>query len=197
LIAALLTAGTAMAIMAAPSSDTVHCQKMVNRIMEKLMLISDTIESKSPAEVAAITKILKTTDAKLAKHVPAKDSAALSERIKTLIIKSQEGSAKGALSSLRAAIMIYYGDHEGEYPADLSKLTPDLTAVIPSIEIPGHPETNEVRVVTKAEGKSVVPYIKDTGKWLYFNVPDNLDLYGTLIIDCSHKDSRGEHWYNY
>lgn len=197
LIALFLTAGTALALTAAPADDIARCKKAMSRTMEKLMLISDTIDTKSPAEAAAIAKILEDTDAKLAKYAPSKDSDTLSDRMKTLIIKSKEGSAKGSLSSLRSAIMVYFGDHEGEYPSDISKLVPDYIAEVPSMEIPGHKETNEVRVVTKAAGKSFTPYIKDTGKWLYFYVPDNADLNGWLIIDCSHKDSRGETWFKY
>src|SRR5436190_656992 len=42
-----------------------------------------------------------------------------------LIRKSQEGSTKGNLGSLRSAISIYYGDMEGQYPGDLNSLTVD------------------------------------------------------------------------
>ncbi|HOI42492.1 MAG TPA: prepilin-type N-terminal cleavage/methylation domain-containing protein, partial [Elusimicrobiales bacterium] len=34
-----------------------------------------------------------------------------------LINKSKEGATKGALSSVRSAINVYYGDNEGWYPS--------------------------------------------------------------------------------
>ena len=36
--------------------------------------------------------------------------------------KSQEGSVKGNLGSLRSAIAIYYAENEGLYPADMTAL---------------------------------------------------------------------------
>ena len=47
-----------------------------------------------------------------------------------LINKSKEGATKGSLGSVRAALTVYYGDQEGQYPVDaLTSLTPkSLTA---------------------------------------------------------------------
>src|ERR1017187_2788762 len=40
-----------------------------------------------------------------------------------LIRKSSEGASKGNLGSLRSSLSIYYGDMEGQYPAQLAALT--------------------------------------------------------------------------
>src|SRR3954471_2960510 len=40
-----------------------------------------------------------------------------------LIRKSSEGASKGNLGALRSAMSIYYGDMEGQYPANMTALT--------------------------------------------------------------------------
>src|SRR5580704_14267389 len=62
-----------------------------------------------------------------------------------LIRKSQEGSTKGNLGSIRSAMSIYYGDMEGQYPADMASLTVagKYLAAIPNAAAPNyHPAAN-------------------------------------------------------
>jgi len=57
-----------------------------------------------------------------------------------LINKSKEGATKGALSSVRSAIQVYYGDNEGWFPADtLECLTLNAKYIgeIPVAKLPG------------------------------------------------------------
>src|SRR5271155_2367676 len=53
-----------------------------------------------------------------------------------LVRKSGEGASKGNLSALRSALSIYYGDMEGQYPAQLGALTTSggkfMTAIPPA-----------------------------------------------------------------
>src|ERR1700685_25189 len=41
----------------------------------------------------------------------------------SLIRKSGEGASKGNLGAIRSSLSIYYGDMEGQYPAQLAALT--------------------------------------------------------------------------
>ncbi|HAV43308.1 TPA: hypothetical protein DCX15_04760 [bacterium] len=37
-----------------------------------------------------------------------------------LVDKAREGATKGSLGAIRGALVIYYGDHEGNYPDDIN-----------------------------------------------------------------------------
>src|SRR5947208_1400171 len=72
-----------------------------------------------------------------------------------LVAKSQEGTAKGNLGTMRSALSVYYGDMDGTYPVDVGNLN-SLTAsskylqVIPLVALPrtsysiGHAPTASV-----------------------------------------------------
>lgn len=110
-----------------------------------------------------------------------------------LIDKSKEGYTKGALSTLRSAVAVYYADNLGKYPAD------DLTSLlashkyinsIPAVKIPRTPHLVSDIV---SPGASTDTYITDTGGWAYVNNPDDRD-WGRLSVNCSHLDIKGEDW---
>ncbi len=105
--------------------------------------------------------------------------------------KLRELAAKRRLGSLRSAVVIFYGDKEGVYPETLDVLVPKYIEGIPELRLPRHERTSKVSVVRDASGKSVEPYIKDTGGWLYISAPRNPDLDGKVVLDCSHKDQQG------
>jgi len=112
--------------------------------------------------------------------------------------KSKEGATKGALSTLRSATQVYYGDTEGQFPTDdLSSLTVNAKylSAIPVLKLPGtgHPETSEVRAITESDGESLDVFKSDTGKWLYMADKTSKD-WGTIVVDCTHKDSGGRPW---
>ena len=109
----------------------------------------------------------------------------------TLIRKSNEGSTRGNLWTLRSAIGIYYGDMGGEYPDALAALTLNTKYLlrIPTARIPPfHADSNAA-----ALGQTVT----DVGGWLYGNVPTALGTYGHVFVNCSHTDTRETSWSEY
>jgi general secretion pathway protein G len=109
-----------------------------------------------------------------------------------LIRKSQEGSTKGNLGSIRSALSIYYGDMEGQYPTDMTSLTINAkyVAVIPNDNVPPyHPAANWAHV-----GPSGA--FADGGEWEYDDV-DTDPNFGTVWVDCVHTDTKGTTWTSY
>ena len=109
-----------------------------------------------------------------------------------LIRKSGEGASKGNLGSIRSSLSIYYGDMEGVYPAQLQALTiagKYLTS-IPLAKTPSyHPDSSgEVDGTLTAE--------TGAGGWFYNNVNGDANA-GTMIVNCSHTDSKGSSWTSY
>lgn len=111
-----------------------------------------------------------------------------------------EGAAKGNLGAVRSALSIFYGDLEGRYPSDLSELTLNgkYLSAIPSIEVGGHKRTSSYRVIRSAAGNidGLIPQLKDTGGWAFVSSPGSSQN-GTVVIDCTHTDSRGMQWFRY
>jgi prepilin-type N-terminal cleavage/methylation domain-containing protein len=114
-------------------------------------------------------------------------------RFADMIDKSKEGYTKGALSTLRSAVSVYYADNNGIYPSD------DLTSllaghkyinVIPIVKIPRTPHDTTALV---APGASTSTYITDAGGWAYVNNPSDKD-WGMLAVNCSHLNIAGEPW---
>ena len=105
---------------------------------------------------------------------------------------SYRPSNKGSLASVRSALQVYYGEHNGRFPADLSALVPKYLDSIPPLwdgkarggKFP-HPSTREV--VNYAAGAAPA----DTGKWAYFNDPSDQARWGSFIVDCTHGAARG------
>lgn len=97
---------------------------------------------------------------------------------------SAEAEVRGALASFRAAI----GDAP---PARPSMLVPGKMAALPRLRLPrsGHPGTREVFFGPPAAAR-------DRGTWLYDN-DANSPTFGTVIVDCTHTDSRGTAWNSY
>src|SRR5580704_16882135 len=62
-----------------------------------------------------------------------------------LIRKSGEGASKGNLGSIRSSLSIYYGDMEGQYPAQIAGLTVagKSLATVPNAKTPNyHADSN-------------------------------------------------------
>jgi prepilin-type N-terminal cleavage/methylation domain-containing protein len=107
-----------------------------------------------------------------------------------LINKSKEGATKGALSSVRSAINVYYGDNEGWYPAYgsdplVESLTPKYINAIPDAKLPG---------TTHADNSSVAQTsttVTDAGGWAYYNNANDSIRWGQFVANCTHNDLKG------
>ena len=109
-----------------------------------------------------------------------------------LIRKSGEGSSKGNLGALRSAMSIYYGDMEGQYPAQMAGLTISgkYLAAFPVAKTPNyHPDST-------AEGDGPTHTGSDTATWWFNNVVGAAN-YGQVSIDCLHTDTKGTIWSQY
>jgi prepilin-type N-terminal cleavage/methylation domain-containing protein len=107
-----------------------------------------------------------------------------------LIRKSSEGASKGNLGAIRSALSIYYGDMEGQYPDTMPALTINgkyLTA-IPVAKAPNyHTDTSTVLSATSSN---------DSAGWVYNNTVGNANQ-GTLLVNCTHTDTKGSFWTAY
>jgi general secretion pathway protein G len=116
-----------------------------------------------------------------------------------LINKSKEGATKGALSSVRSALQVYYGDNEGWFPTDLSALTANAKYIneIPVAKLPttGHADTRDVAIFSSATVAGVFQGgtgTQDAGGWGYFNSPTSTAQWGTFVANCTHEDIKGQ-----
>ncbi|MBI4370875.1 MAG: prepilin-type N-terminal cleavage/methylation domain-containing protein [Elusimicrobia bacterium] len=116
-------------------------------------------------------------------------AAIVTPKFSQLVRKSREGSSKGNLSSIRSALAIYYGDQEGLYPANIAVLTAGSKWLshVPDTKTPDyHP-------ASPMETDDLPSNISDVGGWLYDN--DSTDaMYGQVIVNCTHTDSKGSVW---
>ena len=109
-----------------------------------------------------------------------------------LIRKSQEGSSKGSLGSLRSTLAIYYGDMEGLYPSRIASLTINgkyLTVIGPARTPNYHPDLS-----TETDGLTNAP--TDAGGWMYDNVTGDPAI-GIVEVNCTHTDTKGSSWTTY
>src|SRR5665213_3888339 len=84
-----------------------------------------------------------------------------------LIRKSSEGASKGNLGAIRSSLSIYYGDMEGQYPAQLAGLTiaGKYLATVPMAKTPSyHADIN-----TEVDGTNAVDDAAVNGGWAYNN----------------------------
>ena len=96
------------------------------------------------------------------------------------------------MGSLRAALTVYYGDMEGQYPSLLSSLTAGgkyLSAIGPA-------KTPNYHNDSSAEVDALPSATTDSGKWRYNNVPADANV-GLLLLDCTHTDTKGLIWTSY
>lgn len=113
-----------------------------------------------------------------------------------LINKSKEGSTKGSLGAIRSALTVYYGDAEGRYPTDnLASIQPHYLTTLPNAKIPtitggGSADSNAVSAA------STNTYVTNAGGWAYAN-DFTESAWGTLVVNCSQTDSKGNLWTTY
>jgi prepilin-type N-terminal cleavage/methylation domain-containing protein len=122
-----------------------------------------------------------------------------------LINKSKEGATKGALSSVRSALQVYYGDNEGWFPADdLTVLTANGKYInsIPMAKLPTTPHADSSQVTQystmSAPGVYTTTATYDGGGWGYVNNPLATAIWGTFVANCTHHDIKGiDAWTNF
>jgi len=112
-----------------------------------------------------------------------------------LINKSKEGATKGALSSVRGALQIYYGDNEGVFPSDsLAILTSGGKYInsIPLAKVPangaagsGHADSSAVAAIANAAA------VADGAGWAYHNIAADSSVFGEFVVSCTHEDIKG------
>jgi hypothetical protein len=111
-------------------------------------------------------------------------------RIISSTISVNEQATKLGLSSLRDAIAIYYGSHEGKYPSD------DIAQILID---EGYIEKIPYSFINGKSNKIIVSdfqKFKDKGGWIYitpaFEIADKPA--GTIWVNSSKKDSKGNLW---
>jgi general secretion pathway protein G len=118
-----------------------------------------------------------------------------------LIRKSKEGSVKGNLGSVRAALTIYYSDTEGLFPGDhLECLAANAKYIkeIPSATVPGYHIAVSFSVDNNDDLGMNAIRIADDGEWKYWNwttpsMTGNVHQ-GDFWIGCTHSDYKGSVW---
>jgi hypothetical protein len=90
------------------------------------------------------------------------------------------------LQGMRLAVELFR-QAEGHLPADMNEViqSGNLEAVF-ELKLKYHPASSKVRNAAGAD-------ILDTGGWGYVNARGSAD-FGTIFIDCSHKDEKGRAW---
>ncbi len=130
-------------------------------------------------------------------------------RFSDLVNKSREGATKNALSTVRAAIQVYYGDNDGWFPASANALDSLLLNgkylnEMPIAKVPGtgHADASVVRYFsTEINGVPVggaggglfgVFGAIDQGGWAYMCDNTQPAYWGLFMVNCTHKDIKGE-----
>ena len=110
-----------------------------------------------------------------------------------LIRKSGEGASKGNLGSIRSSLSIYYGDMEGQYPAQIAGLTVagKYLATIPLAKTPSYHSDSSA----ETDG-SMATIQTDGGGWGYNNVVGDTNM-GNMLVRCTHTDTKGSVWTTY
>ncbi|MFA6317757.1 MAG: type II secretion system protein [Elusimicrobiota bacterium] len=105
-----------------------------------------------------------------------------------LIRKSNEGASKGNLGAIRSALSIYYGDMEGTYPTTMQSLT-IAGKYLPAIPVAKAPNYHSDSAgVDDGESNS-----GDGGGWHFNNVSTDGN-FGSVLVNCTHTDTKGSFW---
>ncbi|PCI38458.1 MAG: hypothetical protein COB53_04745 [Elusimicrobia bacterium] len=103
---------------------------------------------------------------------------------------AQEDTRRDA-GSIRSGLSIYYGDQEGVYPTSIEELTlrEKYITKIPKAKslAAGHEDSSRVSYGIE---------VNDDAGWMYNNVAADPN-FGTLWINCTHTDMKGNTWDSY
>ena len=88
---------------------------------------------------------------------------------------------------------IYYGDMEGNYPADISALTigGKYLTVIPPAKAPNYHADGSGIILLSAQANPT-----DAGGWYYNDQTTNANV-GNVLVNCTHTDTKGTVWTGY
>lgn len=147
------------------------------------------MERRLDAEVVA--KEFRSVSKKVAPVIPAEAVAGLKN-------KASEERCAQAAAEFRRALSYYASQHKGAFPANADEIKADTKYFMtPKAAPPGHAESNEVRLVTGVSTMAqLLARVDDAGGWLYVGEPTS-PLSGTLVLNCSHKDSTGRSFSDY
>jgi type II secretory pathway pseudopilin PulG len=112
-------------------------------------------------------------------------------KIGSVIRQANENSNKEKLRSLRAAVWVYQSEHEGEFPKDLQPVMEPQNPYLKGslhIHTKEHGSNYSVNISTFVDGEA------DTGGWGYI---EGGGKWGTVWIQCTHKNLEGKIWSQY
>lgn len=171
-------------------ADPAGLQSAMTSLMTTIHGVGMQVNGANGSNLKALAENLKSIDTDLA-------DAAGPEIISKMRNTQREGSAKGNLGAFRSALSIYYGDKEGKYPTAVAELMPKYLTRIPMLDIPNHKSTSEVRTIQGVQTmEELRARLKDAGQWLLV-IDSSSRIAGTILIDCTHTDSRGVQWNSY
>lgn len=171
-------------------ADPSGIQAAMTSLMLTLQGVGMQMSRTKGPDLLILAKNLKSIDADLAEAIGP-------EVLEKMRSGRKEGGAKGSLGALRSALSIYYGDKEGKYPSDPQDLIPKYLTKFPTLDMPHHKPTSAVRAI-KGVGtmEELKARLEDSGQWLMVVDPQS-KINGTVLIDCTHKDSRGVPWHTF
>ncbi|MBI5630223.1 MAG: type II secretion system protein [Elusimicrobia bacterium] len=110
-------------------------------------------------------------------------------KINSAIRSANEGATKGKLGAIRSALVVYYGDNEGQYPADLTPFQQAGNSYMEASFLPiytvDHGSTSNIDYVDTFDATG------DSGALVYENAGADK---GRTWIGCSHNDAKGKVW---
>ncbi len=126
------------------------------------------------------------------------------QQFRFLRTRAQESTLRGEMGALRGALLIYYGDSGGNYPARLAvlaaggKYIPSIPRRdVPPVESTGNPgHTRFAADEQLYASKPAAPEeFRNEGAalWGYMNEPRR-NGYGHVFVNCLHRDSKSAPW---
>ena len=127
-----------------------------------------------------------------------------------MVRKSKEGATKGQLGALRSALSVYYAENEGLYPvctlagSDPCALSPKYIAdPTPRVVTPNYHDkaaggwlrVSNCAILPCGFTRNVSDGVLG-GNWYYDAVIADTE-FGTLVINCTHTDTKGSVWSTY
>lgn len=108
---------------------------------------------------------------------------------------TMEDGGRENLSSVRAALELYHRDSGGRYPSELAALTSDgkWLQAMPVAKTPNYHSDNSAVQLLDAEQFNAGRF-GDAGGWAYvIDGPSS----GSVLVNCTHTDSKGKAWTGY